>query len=181
MEPHHAAVVRLETDNLGRSIESLKQVWDNLILETAFSYYFLDDKLDHMYRSELKLGRFFTTFSFLAIIIAITGLFGISAYITRLKIREIGIRKVLGGTELSIILLFQKYFGKLVALAIVLAIPTVIFIMNSWLDGFAYRVTIGFTLVLLAAFLTLLITSLTVFIQSLRAVNSDPVIVLKAE
>ncbi|MEP1097331.1 MAG: ABC transporter permease [Cyclobacteriaceae bacterium] len=181
MQPLNSISIRIQSSDLTETIASIEQVWDSFVPGTAMDYYFLDEKLDKLYSSEMKLGRFFTAFSSLAILIAVIGLFGLSAYISRLRIREIGVRKVLGSSVGSILLLFQKYFGKLILISILLAIPTVIVLMNGWLNGFAYRVNIEISMLLAASFLSFLITAITVMIQSYKAAVTDPVVTLKAE
>lgn len=181
MQPLNSISIRIQSSDLKETIASIEQVWDSFVPGTAMDYYFLEEKLDKLYSSEMKLGRFFTAFSSLAILIAIIGLFGLSAYISRLRIKEIGVRKVLGSSVGSIILLFQKYFGKLILISILLAIPTVIALMNGWLNGFAYRINIEVGVVLAASFLSFFITAITVMIQSYKAAVTDPVVTLKSE
>ncbi|MEP5611264.1 MAG: ABC transporter permease [Cyclobacteriaceae bacterium] len=181
MQPLNSISIRLHSGDLKETIASIEQVWNGFVPGTAMDYYFLDERLDKLYSSEMKLGRFFTAFSSLAILIAVIGLFGLSAYISRLRIKEIGVRKVLGSSVGSILLLFQKYFGKLILLSILLAVPTVIVLMNGWLNGFAYRINIEVGVVLAASFLSFFITAVTVMIQSYKAAVTDPVVTLKAE
>ncbi len=181
MLPMKVLSLKVQSGELMETIASVEQVWDRLVPGTSMSYYFLDDKLDELYSSEKKLSRFFTAFSSLAILIAVIGLFGLSAYVARLRIKEIGVRKVLGSSVIGIVLLFQKYFGKLTLISIVLAIPAIVLLMNEWLSGFAYRVSLGTGVLLTASFLSFFITALTVMVQSYKAAMSDPVVTLKAE
>ncbi len=181
MQPVNALSVKVRMEHLNETISGIEEVWSQFVPRTAMSYHFLDDQLDNLYQSELKLSRFFTTFSSLAIVIAVIGLFGLSAFVSRLRIKEIGVRKVLGSSVVSIVILFQKYFGKLILISILLAIPTIILLMNQWLEGFAYRISIGVGMLVIASLMSFLITALTVLMQSYRAATSNPVITLKSE
>ena len=181
MQPLHSMSVKIQSRNLPETIRSIERIWDEFSPRTAMSYYFLGGRLGELYSSERKLSRFFTTFSVLAILIAVIGLFGLSAYVSRLRIKEIGVRKVLGSSVGEIILLFQKYFGKLILISIALAVPTVILLMDEWLNGFAYRTNISVGVVLAASFLSFFITTVTVMIQSYKAATTDPVVTLKSE
>ena len=181
IQPIKSMSVKIQSNNLMETIADIENTWNQLVPRTAMSYYFLDDELDSQYQSELKLSRFFTVFSSLAILIAVIGLFGLSAYVSRLRLKEIGVRKVLGSSVISIILLFQKYFGKLILISIALAVPTVMLLMNSWLDEFAYRVTIGVGVIVVSSLLSVFVTAMTVMIQSYKAATSNPVATLKSE
>lgn len=181
IQPIKSISVKLQSGDLRSTIKRVESAWNQFVPRSAMSYYFLDDELDSLYQSELKLSRFFTVFSSLAILIAVIGLFGLSSYVSRLRIKEIGVRKVLGSSVVRIILLFQTYFGKLILISIALAIPSVILLMNGWLDEFAYRISIGVGVIVASALLSFFVTAITVMLQSYKAATSNPVATLKSE
>ncbi len=149
--------------------------------EQPFKYEFLDDNLSQGYAEEQRSGKLFSIFSGLAIIIACVGLFGLSAYTASLRTKEIGIRKVLGASVSSVLVLLSKDFTKLVLLAFVLATPLAWWMMSKWLGSFAYRIEMGVGSFLLAGSTALLIAWLTVSYQSIKAAVVNPVKSLKSE
>ncbi|MBY0434264.1 MAG: hypothetical protein K2U26_09160, partial [Cyclobacteriaceae bacterium] len=146
-----------------------------------FKYQFLDNNLNESYAQEQRAGRLYKVFSGLAIVIACVGLFGLSAYTSSLRTKEIGIRKVLGASVGGVLLLLSKDFTRLVLMAFLLAAPLAWWMMDQWLTSFAYRIEISISAFLLAGTLALLIAWLTVSYQSIKAAVADPVKSLKRE
>ncbi|GAA4792656.1 ABC transporter permease [Olivibacter ginsenosidimutans] len=146
-----------------------------------FEYQFLDDNFNKLYKSDLRLGEMFASFTLLAVFIASLGLFGLAAYSTQQRMKEIGIRKVLGATVPGIVGLLSKDYIKLVFIGFIIAVPLAWYIMNCWLQDFAYRVDIAWWIFALAGIFTLTIALLTVIFQSLKAAWMNPVKTLKAE
>ena len=134
-----------------------------------------------MFRSEQRLGQVFSVFTCLAILVACLGLLGLAAFMAEQRTKEIGIRKVLGASVASVVLLMSKDFTKLVLIAFALAIPLAYYIMHSWLKGFAFRITISPSIFVLAGVSALLIAWLTVSWQSIKAASANPVKSLRSE
>lgn len=146
-----------------------------------FSYRFLDQDFDQMYRSEQRIGRIAITFAILAILIACLGLFGLATYMAEQRTREIGIRKVLGASVNTLVSLLSGDFLKLVIGSFCLAVPVAGWAMNKWLQDFAYRTNISWWIFLLAGITALLIALVTVSFQAIRAALANPVKSLRAE
>lgn len=175
-------VARIKPNELTAAIQSVENKWKELAPQEPFKYLFLDESLNQLYTAEQRTGRLFAVFSGLAIFVACIGLFALSAYITTLRIKEIGVRKVLGASVSSIVVLLSKDFTKMVALAFVLAVPVAWYVMEHWwLQNFAYRIQIGFWIFGGAGVVAILIAWLTVSYQSIKAASSDPVKSLRYE
>ena len=163
------------------TIAQIEARWKTLVPSQPFRYSFLDDNIQREYAEETRSGQLFYLFSGLAIIIACVGLFGLSAYTASLRTKEIGVRKVLGASVAGVTVLLSKDFTKLVLIAFVLATPISWWIMNNWLEGFAYRITPGAGSFLLAGGAALAIAWLTVSYQSVKAAMVNPVKSLRSE
>ena len=148
---------------------------------TAFDFDFLDENLAQLYNTEERSGYLFLVFASIAIVIACVGLFGLAAYIVGNRVKEIGVRKVLGASAASVVLLLLKDFNKLILVAIVVAVPVTILIMRSWLQGFAYYQSIQPTVFVYGGLLALLIAWLTVSYQSIKAAVANPVKALRSD
>ncbi len=134
-----------------------------------FQYHFLDDNFNMLYHNDQQTAKIFSSFSILAISLACLGLFALAGYITVQRAREIGIRKVLGAGVMEIVILISKDFIKLIVIASVFAFPIAWLSMNSWLQGFAYRININVMVFLLAEIATTIIAFLTISFQAVRA------------
>ena len=146
-----------------------------------FEYNFLDKQWDVFYREDQKRQIIFLAIAILTILIACLGLFGLATYAAEQRIKEIGIRKVLGASVATIVSMLSKDFLKLILIATVLAFPVAWWAMNNWLDDFAYRIHIGWWVFLLAASIALLIAMVTISTQAIRAALANPVKSLRAE
>jgi putative ABC transport system permease protein len=167
--------VRLSPGDISRTMTLLEKKWKELDPTGTFDYAFLDDSLNGQYRAEERLGKIFTYFSILAIFIACLGLFGLASFTAEQKTKEIGIRKVLGAPVSEIVFLLSKEFTKWVIAANLLAWPIAYFVMNKWLQNFAFRISIGIGSFLLATSIALLIALITVSYQSLKAALANPI------
>jgi hypothetical protein len=175
------ASARIHTNDISGAIEHMRKVWQKYSAHYPFDYFFLDDEFNRMYKTEEKLSEIFGYFTFLAIFIACLGLFGLASFTAERKIKEIGIRKVLGASLGHLLLLLSKDFVKLVILANLVAWPIVWYAMNQWLQGFAYRTSLGWTMFFLTAMTALLIALVTVGFQTVKAVLANPVEALRYE
>ncbi len=146
-----------------------------------FSYNFLDKSFEAHYKSEQHAGLLFNVFAGIAIFISCLGLFGLATYTAQVKIKEIGIRKVLGASIAGIVKLISKDFLKLVVISIVIATPVAWWAMNKWLQDFAYRIDISWWVFVVAGVIALLIAIVTVSFQSIKAALANPVKSLRTE
>lgn len=174
-------LVKLAPGNLADGIEQVEAVWNQFLQARPFEFTFLDDRIDALYRQEQRIGMLFFLFSGIAIIIAGLGLFGLAAFITTTRTKEIGIRKVMGATVVNIIVLLNKDFLKLVFIGFVIAVPIAWYSMNQWLQDFAYRIEIGRGIFAIAGGAALLIALTTVSWQSIKAALMNPADSLKNE
>lgn len=176
-----AAMFRLSGDNPAALVSQIKAKWKQLAPGQPFSYAFLADSFDQMYRAEQRVGTLALIFAGLAILIACLGLFGLAAYTAEQRTKEIGVRKVLGASVTSIIGLLSKDFLKLVLIAIVIASPLAWYAMYTWLQDFVYKINIEWWVFALAGGLAVSIALLTVSFQSIKAALMNPVKSLRSE
>jgi putative ABC transport system permease protein len=172
---------KVGTGNLTGLIRQVEQVWKRMAPGMPFSYRFLDDSFDEMYRAEQRMGKLALAFSVLAIVVACMGLFGLATYAAEQRIKEIGIRKVLGASVAGIVEMLSRDFLRLVMIASLIAFPLAWWTMDKWLMNFAYRVDIEWWVFLLAAFIALVIALATVSYQAIRAAIMNPVKSLRTE
>lgn len=173
--------LRVNTNNSAETIASLQTLWKKLAPDQPFQYSFLDDDFDKMYTNEQRLGRIFGLFAGLAIVIACLGLFALTAFTAEQRTKEIGIRKVLGASVSSIVILLSKEFGKLILIAFVIATPVAWFGVDWWLKSYTYKTEIGVMVYLLAGTFAFATAWITMGYQSIRAASSDPVKSLRSE
>lgn len=169
------------TGNPKRAINHIENVWKKYLPEIPFEYSFLDERFADLYQAERQQQVIFTSFSVIAIFIACLGLFGLSAFTITQRIKEIGVRKVLGANTLSIVTLVSKDFLLLVGLSALVAFPITWFAMNRWLNDFAYRTTISWWVFVLAAVIALLVALFTISFQAVKAALANPVKSLRSE
>ena len=146
-----------------------------------FSYRFMDDSFDEMYRSEQRAGSLAITFAVLAIVIACLGLFGLASYSAERRVKEIGIRKVMGAGVFNLVTLLSGSFVRLVFISIVIAWAIAWFVLTKWLEDFAYRVEITWWVFALAGIVAILIALITVSFQAIKAAIANPVTSLRSE
>ncbi len=173
--------LRIERSHLQDGLEHLRDVWAKLVPDVPLQYAFLDDSLEQQYTSEQKMEWVFYIFAGLSLLIACMGLFGLSTFMLQQRIREIGIRKVLGAQVSSIVLLLTTDFSRLVLLSTLIAIPIGWLLMQEWLQTFAYRTHIGWWIFALALLIPVMIALFTVSIQSVKAALTNPVNTLRNE
>ena len=163
------------------AISTIQTTWQKYLPETPFDFTFLDEKFDQLYRSEQQQGALFTIFSCIAIFIACLGLFGLSAFTITQRVKEIGVRKVLGASIPQIVIELSKDFLKLVLIATVIAFPIAWYSMSKWLLDFAFRINISWWIFLIAGIIALLIAFATISFQSIKAALANPVKSLRSE
>jgi putative ABC transport system permease protein len=174
-------MVKVKTKDVKGLIADMKTQWDNFKSDVPFSYSFLDERFALLYASEQQTGKIFTAFAGIALIIASLGLFGLAAFMIRLRVKEIGIRKVLGASAGNITTLLSTDFLKLIIIASLISFPITWYAMNKWLQDFAYRINIQWWVFLLAGFIALLVAAITISFQSVKAAMANPVKSLRNE
>ena len=179
--PSPNTAVRLEATQFSSGIKDLETVWKKFIKEKPFHFAFLDQQLAALYHAEQTTQRVFTAFSIMAIFIACIGLLGLATYATQQRIREIGIRKVLGASVGQIIGMLSKDFLKLVLVASVIAFPFAWWAMHAWLQDFVYRIRINLWVFAFSALAVLVVALLTISFQAIKAALASPVKSLRTE
>ena len=174
-------VAHAKPQNLPATLKSIESIWKKLNPNEPFEYSFMDQDFYKNYQSDERLESIVQYFTIIAILISCLGLFGLAAFSAEQRIKEIGVRKVLGASVGSIVSLLSKDFLKLVGIAIFIASPIAWFAMNKWLRDFAYRTNIGWQVFLLTAAIAICIALLTVSFQAIRAAVSNPVKSLRSE
>ena len=175
------ASFRVNTVDLPDLLKQVNSSWKKFPTGAQFSYQFMDEAFDKMYRAEQRVGQISMIFAGLAIFIACLGLFGLAAYMAEQRTKEIGIRKVLGATAFGIVSLLSREFLKLVLVAILIASPLAWYIVNRWLVEFAYKISIEWWVFVLTGLASIGIALLTVSYQSIKAALTDPVKSLRSE
>ena len=173
--------VKIDGNNVESAMNTIQDTWRNYLPETPFDYTFLDDRFAQLYTSEQQQSHLFTIFSCIAIFIACLGLFGLSAFTITQRIKEIGVRKILGASVPQIVTELSKDFLKLVLIAAVIAFPIAWFSMHKWLLDFAFRIDIGWWIFVVAGLIALIIAFATVSFQSIKAAMTNPVKSLRSE
>lgn len=174
-------VVRIKPGDIPETISHIEDTWERFSPDAPFEYKFVDENFAALYRAEERQGQIFGIFAALAIFIACLGLVGLASFTAEQRRKEISIRKVLGASFMHLISLLSKEFTWLVLIAFLLATPLAWYLMNNWLQDFAYRISIGAGVFLLAGLAALLIAWVTVGWQTARVARANPAEVLKAE
>jgi putative ABC transport system permease protein len=173
--------IKVNTNDYAGLIDKLEDEWTTLAPSQPFETSFLDVRFGRMYDEEQRLGKIFGVFATLTIIIACLGLFGLAAYTAENRIKEVGIRKVLGANVGQLVYLLSKDIGKLVIVAFIIGAPLAWYAMSTWLQGFEYRTSIGWTIFAFTAIGSLMIALFTMSYQSLKAASGNPVKSLRSE
>jgi putative ABC transport system permease protein len=174
-------IFKVNTANIQNTIAQVESKWKELAPGLPFSYRFLNESFDEMYRAEQRAGKIALIFSILAIFIACLGLFGLAAFIAEQRTKEIGIRKVLGASVSGIVGMLSKDFIRLVVIAFVFAAPLAWWAMHSWLQSFAYRIDISWRVFFAAGVAAIAIALITVSFQAIKAAIANPVKSLRTE
>ncbi|MEO6455394.1 MAG: ABC transporter permease [Ginsengibacter sp.] len=172
---------KVSTGNIQSLVKQIEVKWKAMAPGIPFSYRFLDESFNEMYRSEQRVGKIAITFAVLAILIACLGLFGLVTYAAERRIKEIGIRKVLGATIGNIIGMLSKDFLKLVLVAAIISFPIAWWVMYKWLQDFAYRINISVWVFIIAGIVAAAIALITVSVQAIRAAIANPIKSLRTE
>jgi len=171
----------IENTNINQTLARIESVTKKYSPEYPFEYSFLDSDYGKEYKTESVIGKLSFGFTLVAVVICCLGLFGLATFAAEQRIKEIGVRKVLGATVPDIIVLLSKDFAGLVIIAIILAVPIAYYLLNQWLQDFAYRINISWWVFVLAGLSALLIAVLSVSFQAIKAAVSNPVKSLRTE
>jgi putative ABC transport system permease protein len=172
---------KLKPGNLNESLSRIEQKWKSLMPSSSFEYQFMDDTLATIYESELQFKKSAYTASLLALIIALLGIFGLVSLSINKRVKEVGIRKVLGAPLSRISFLFIKEFLVILGLSILIACPLAYLLMNNWLSNYAYRINIGFYPFVVGVLLITSITILLILFQTLKTATTNPIKSLRSE
>jgi len=173
--------IKVSPFNIPSTIGFIEEKWRRFSPEFPFQYAFLDERIDKIYKAEQKLGQSFNIFTFIALSIACLGLIGLAAFISEQKRKEISIRKILGANFHSIIVLLAREYVKCIAVASVIAWPIGYFVMDRWLQNFAYRTSVGIEIFILSGLVAFVFALITVSYQALKAALANPVESLRHE
>ena len=172
---------KIPARDVDQSIAGIQQVWKKVFADNPFDYFFLDDYFFNQYKSDQRFGRVFAVFSTLAMIIASLGLFGVSSYLILLRTKEIGVRKVLGSSSAGVVRLLTRDFMVWVFIAFVLACPIAAYLMNQWLQEFAFKIALSPWIFIAAGALCMALALITVTWKSWHMANMNPAEALKNE
>jgi putative ABC transport system permease protein len=171
----------LSPENINNSIKQIQKVWESFNTGYPFEYFFFDDHLKDLYKTEQRTNGIFILFSALSILIAFMGLLGLISFIAEQRKKEIGIRKTFGSTSTNIVLIISKDILKLIVIASVISWPIAYFVMDNWLQDFSYRVGINYIMFIIIPVLTIILSLLTVIYQTLKAAMKNPAETLRYE
>jgi putative ABC transport system permease protein len=175
------AAIKIHTADLPGTLASIQAIFKRFIPDYPFTYTFLDARIDRLYRGDRRIQKLFGIFTLLAISIACLGLFGLASFTTEQRTKEIGIRKALGASVTGIVLLLLKEFSKWIVIANVIAWPVAYWIMDQWLQSFAYRIEIQLWVFVVTALSTFALAMLTVSWQAIKTALANPVEALRYE
>lgn len=179
--PNSFVVVRVRPEDLKETVSMIKSEWQGVAPDMPFEYTFMDNNFEKGYDSAERLGNVFLVFSFLTIFVACLGLFALAAFATEQRTKEIGVRKVLGASVTDIIFMLSKEFAKWIIVANVIAWPLAFYVMNKWLQEFAYRTNIGILVFAISGVAALLIALSTVTFHAIKAATANPIESLRYE
>jgi putative ABC transport system permease protein len=174
-------IVSTKPSDFQQLIGDIGSIWKKMIPTSPFEYSFLDEDIQKQYAEEKTFEKISNSFTVLAILISCLGLFGLAMFTAQQRIKEIGIRKVLGASVTGIVSMLSKDFLKLVFIAVLIASPLAWWAMHKWLQDFAYKINIGWWVFLLAGMIALFVAFITVSFQAVKAAIANPVRSLRTE
>ncbi len=177
----HKIAVRISQNNIGATLGFIRKTWKEMFPNSQIEYSFLDKSLDAFYKSEEKMSVLFTWFSFIAIAVACSGLYGLVLYAAERRTKEVGIRKVLGASVPEVVFMLSKEFTKWVLVGNLIAWPVAYYIMHNWVQNFAYKASIGVWVFVFSGALALVVALLTVGTHAVKAATANPVRSLRYE
>jgi putative ABC transport system permease protein len=178
---YRQAGIKLTTTNISSALQSVKKVWEQTFPDYVYEYRFLDDKIASFYKQENQLAQLYKIFAGIAIFLSCLGLYGLASFMAVQRIKEVGIRKVLGASAGSIVYLFSKEFIILIAIAFAIATPLAWYFMNQWLQDYVYRINISWWLFAAGGLAAIIIALATISFQAIKAAIANPVKSLRTE
>lgn len=178
---YNSAGIRLSGVDLPGSMRAIEKLWTDNFPEQIFEYQFLNDKIDQYYREEQQQASLYEIFAAIAIFLSCLGLYGLASFMAVQRLREVGVRKVMGATASNIVFLFSKEFMVLIGIAFVIATPLVWYFMQQWLQNYVYRIDINWTVFFAGGIASLAIALITVSFQAVKAAMVNPAHSLKAD
>jgi ABC-type antimicrobial peptide transport system permease subunit len=178
---YREASIKLSTTNMASTMQSIKKIWQQTFPAYVYEYRFLDDKIAGFYQQENQLSQLYKIFAAIAIFLSCLGLYGLASFMAAQRIKEVGIRKVLGATAGSIVYLFSKEFILLIAIAFAIATPIAWYFMHQWLQNYAYRIEVSWLIFLAGGIAAIMIALATISFQAIKAARANPVESLRSE
>lgn len=173
--------IKLRTSDLAGTQANIQKAWDKFFPEYAYTSSFMDERIENFYRQEEQLSLLYKIFAGLAIVISCLGLYGLVSFMAVQKVKEVGVRKVLGASVGNIVYLFSKEFTILIAIAFAIAAPVAYYMMSGWLDNFQYKISIGVGVFAIAMVASIVIAWATVGYKAVKAALANPVKSLRSE
>jgi ABC-type antimicrobial peptide transport system permease subunit len=178
---YRQASIKLSTSNIASTMQSIKKIWEQTFPNYVYEYRFLDEKIASFYKQENQLSQLYKIFAAIAVFLSCLGLYGLASFMAVQRIKEVGIRKVLGATTGSIVYLFSKEFIMLIAIAFVIAAPVAWYYMHRWLQNYAYRIDVSWLIFLVGGIAAIVIALVTISFQAMKAAMANPVKSLRTE
>jgi putative ABC transport system permease protein len=178
---YNQAGIKLSTTNIPSSMQAVKKIWEQTFPDFVYEYKFLDDKVESFYKQENQLAQLYRIFAAIAIFLSCLGLYGLASFMAVQRIKEVGIRKVLGATVANIVYLFSKEFIILIAIAFIIATPIAWYYMHKWLQDYVYKIDISWGMFLAGGIVAIIIALATVSFQAIKAAVANPVKSLRTE
>jgi ABC-type antimicrobial peptide transport system permease subunit len=178
---YRQAAIKLATTNMSSTMQAIQKVWEQTFPNFVYEYRFLDDKIESFYKQEEQLAQLYKLFAAIAIFLSCLGLYGLASFMAAQRIKEVGIRKVLGATTGNIIYLFSREFILLIAIAFAVATPVSWYYMHQWLQDYAYRIHISWWLFAAGGLVAIIIALMTISFQAIKAAVANPVKSLRTE
>jgi putative ABC transport system permease protein len=178
---YNQAGIKLATTNISSTLQSVKKIWEQTFSDYVYEYKFLDDKIESFYKQENQLAQLYKIFAAIAIFLSCLGLYGLASFMAVQRIKEVGIRKVLGATAGNIVYLFSKEFIILIAIAFAIATPIAWYFMHQWLQDYVYRINISWWIFAAGGLVAIIIAIATISFQVIKAAIANPVKSLRTE
>jgi ABC-type antimicrobial peptide transport system permease subunit len=178
---YRQAAIKLATTDMSSTLRSIKDLWERTFPDYVFEYKFLDEKIEAFYKQESQLSQLYKVFAAIAIFLSCLGLYGLASFMAVQRIKEVGIRKVLGASAGNIVYLFSREFVLLIAIAFAIAAPIAWYYMNGWLQDYVYRIDIGWWVFVAGGLIAIIIALATISTQAIKAARSNPVKSLRSE
>lgn len=178
---YNQAGIKLSTTNMANTLQTVKKIWQQTFPDFVYEYKFLDEKIGSFYKQENQLAQLYKIFAAIAIFLSCLGLYGLALFMSVQRIKEVGIRKVLGATTGNIVYLFSKEFITLITIAFAIATPIAWYYMHRWLQAYVYRIHISWWLFIIGGLISILIALLTISFQAVKAALANPVKSLRSE